>query len=364
MSSLLLLGGCTVGPDFTNPDWASPASWFTERAKPAPTPSRVVSEPVDPAWWNLFNDKTLTALEARVAAQNLDVQVAAIRLAESRAERGVVGAAQFPTVNGNASYVRQLASNRGVFTKLGNNAVGATAANGTGTGAGAITGVRIEPFEAYQYGFDASWELDLWGKVRRSVESADSSMDASAEEQRAVLLSNLAEVARDYMELRGAQARLQIARDNLKTAQDNQRLVRQRAEGGMTTDLDVANASAQVATTAAEIPSLEQQEAQLINALSLLLGQPPQALAAELRQARRYRRCRPPSRSACRRNWRGGGRTSARRRRSCTRRRRISASRWRVSIRAFRCPAAWASRRCAPPACSTGTPSNMRSARR
>jgi NodT family efflux transporter outer membrane factor (OMF) lipoprotein len=145
--------------------------------------------------------------------------------------------------------------------------------------------VRIEPFEAYQYGFDAAWEVDLWGRVARSVESADSSMDASAEEQRAVLLSNLAEVARDYMELRGAQARLQIARDNLKIAQDNQHLVRQRAEGGMTTDLDVANASAQVATTAAEIPSLEQQEAQLINALSLLLGQPPQALAAELHQA-------------------------------------------------------------------------------
>jgi NodT family efflux transporter outer membrane factor (OMF) lipoprotein len=286
MSSLLLLGGCTVGPDFTNPNWASPTSWFTERTKPAPAPSRVVAEPIDPAWWNLFNDKTLSALEARVAAQNLDVQVAEIRLAESRAERGVVGAAQFPTVNGNASYVRQQASNRGVFTKLGKNAVGATDANGTVGGAGAITGVRIEPFEAYQYGFDASWELDLWGRVARSVESADSSMDASAEEQRAVLLTNLAEVARDYMELRGAQARLQIARDNLKIAQDNQHLVRQRAEGGMTTDLDVANASAQVATTAAEIPALEQQEAQLINALSLLLGQPPQALAAELHQAR------------------------------------------------------------------------------
>ncbi len=122
--------------------------------------------------------------------------------------------------------------------------------------------------------------------MRRSVEAADANVTASAEARRDTLLTSLAEVARDYLQLRGTQTRLQIARDNLKTAQQSQELTRQRAEGGVTTDLDVANASAQVATFAAQIPPLEQQERQLVNALSLLLGQPPQALADDLATAR------------------------------------------------------------------------------
>ncbi len=282
MTGTLLLTGCTLGPDFTSPDTATPATWFTERPKQAATPSRTVSDPIDPAWWRLFGDPQLTALVERVAAANLDVRLAAIRIDQSRAERGIVASAQYPAVNGNASYVRQQASNRGVFSQLGNNAVGATAANGTPGGAGAATGVKLEPFDAYQYGLDASWELDLWGRVRRAVESSDASVTASEEALRGSLLSSMAEVARDYMELRGAQLRLQIARDNLKTAKQSQAIVAQRAAGGMTTDLDVANAAAQVSTVAAEIPSIEQEEAHLMNALGLLLGEPPQALRAEL----------------------------------------------------------------------------------
>ena len=129
-------------------------------------------------------------------------------------------------------------------------------------------------------------ELDLWGRVRRSVESAQASELASVEAQRGVLLSALADVARDYLQLRGAQLRLAIARENLQSSEQSLQLTQQRAAGGVTTDLDVANASAQVHTISAEIPGLEQQAASLINALSLLLGQPPNALRADLEQAK------------------------------------------------------------------------------
>src|ERR1700688_332775 len=101
------LGACTVGPNFTTPEWMSPASWFAKKAEPIPRePSLPVAEPADPDWWNLFHDAELTALEHRVAGENLDVQVATARLAESRAQLGIAGAGQFPTFNANGSYTR------------------------------------------------------------------------------------------------------------------------------------------------------------------------------------------------------------------------------------------------------------------
>jgi NodT family efflux transporter outer membrane factor (OMF) lipoprotein len=286
----LLAAGCTVGPDYSAPDAKAPVGWFASRPAPKPVESQAVAEPIDPDWWKLFNDPQLTALEDRVAAQNLDVKIATIRLAESRAQRGVVAAAQFPELGGNASYQREKASNKGVFGLLGSDAAGSTTpgtqASGAGGsfGAGGISGTNLAPFDLYQYGLDATWELDLWGKVRRQVESADASIQASAETQRDALLSSLAEVARDYVDLRGAQLRERIALDNLKSSQDALRLTQERASGGLTTDLDVANAAAQVRTTAADIPPIQADEANLINALSLLLGQPPNALRAELEQ--------------------------------------------------------------------------------
>ena len=283
LASATMLSGCTLGPDFKRPDWASPASWFAgpkEAVKPAR--STPVAEPIDAAWWSLFKDPILTGLEKRVAAENLDVKTAAIRMTESRAQLGVARAALFPTLNGNASYTRELASENGVFGLIPS-AAGANGANGaTGNSTGGIQGTGLKPFDLYQGGFDSTWEVDLWGGVRRSVESASATSDAAKETERSVLLSSLAEVARDYIQLRGTQAQLSIARENVRTARQSLNLTQQRAAGGVTTDLDVANASAQLRTTLAQIPTLEQQEAQTINALSLLLGQPPNALRAEL----------------------------------------------------------------------------------
>lgn len=278
-----LLSGCTMGPDFQQPAWSSPGSWFSGPKQTVKPPQSVpVAEPVDVEWWTLFHDPVLTGLERRVASENLDVQVAGVRFAESRAQLGVAQASLFPTFNANASYVRQQASNNGIFAVIPS-AAGASAASGAaGNSTGGVKGHGLQPFDLWQGGFDASWEVDLWGGVARSVESAKASSEAAEEAKRSALLSSLAEVARDYIQLRGVQTELKIARDNVRTARQSLSLTQQRAAGGVTTDLDVANASAQLRTTLAQIPMLSQQQAQLINALSLLLGQQPNALRSEL----------------------------------------------------------------------------------
>jgi NodT family efflux transporter outer membrane factor (OMF) lipoprotein len=276
----LLATGCTVGPDFKAPGAWSPLAWFADQPAPAapvspPALSEPVAEPIDPRWWSAFNDAELSALEDRVAAANLDVRAATLRLAESRAQRRIAAADQFPKLNGDASYQRELPSSKGIFSLLG------SSPSGGATGV-AANGLSLQPFNVWQYGFDASWELDLWGRVRRSVEVADATVAASEEARRDTLLSMLAEVARNYVELRGAQTQLRISRENVETAAASLKLTRERAANGLTSTLDVNNAAAQLDTTAAAIPQLEQQQMQLINQLGFLLGEAPRALADEL----------------------------------------------------------------------------------
>jgi NodT family efflux transporter outer membrane factor (OMF) lipoprotein len=302
------LAGCTVGPNYTKPAaWWSPASWLPGH-KPAPTKqamSRPVAEPVDPRWWTLFHDDMLTSLESRVAAENLDVRVNLVRLAESRASLNVARADQMPTLDGNGNYTRQQLSKQGALSLFPSGASTAssqtsgsgsgglantpqsgtpgTASNGLGATNQASQNVGLfAPFDLYQYGFDASWELDLWGRVRRNVESADATVTAAEDAQRDTLLSVLAELARDYIQLRGVQRNIDITEHNLQTAQQSLKLTQDRASGGLTTDLDVANAAAQVANTASQLPSLQAQEQQYINAVSLLLGKAPHSMQAEL----------------------------------------------------------------------------------
>ena len=290
----VLLAGCTVGPNWTSPSMWAPGSWFSSH--PASTPRAVASrpalQPIDPAWWNILHDAELTSLEQRVAAANLNVRLATIRLAESRSQRRITGADQFPTLQADGSYTGEKISSKGVLGILGGgggNTFGSqgSSANGLGGRSGGVptqaTGATSIPsFSLWQYGFDASWELDLWGRVRREVEGADASVEQSEDSRRDSLLSVLAEVARDYVQLRGIQEQLRIAQANIVTAKQSLDLTQARYHGGLTTELDVANAAAQLATNRADIPQLEQQRDSSINALSFLLGEGPQALRAEL----------------------------------------------------------------------------------
>jgi NodT family efflux transporter outer membrane factor (OMF) lipoprotein len=275
ISVTFALAACTVGPDFVRPDPSLPNRWFTNGSAAATARSAgsaTVHEPVDPAWWQAFHDATLTSLVRRLADANLDVQTATVRLAESRFQRGAVASAQLPSLNGSGRYQRENLSDVSAKGSLIDGLVGSP--NSTISSA--------KPSDIYTSGFDAAWELDLWGHVRRQVEAADAQVQSSEEQRRAALLSSLAETARDYIQLRGKQTLIRIANDNLKIARDILQLTQTRQQKGLTTGLDVENAAAQVEAIRAQLPSLEQQEAQQINALSFLLDLPPDALRSEL----------------------------------------------------------------------------------
>ncbi len=267
LAAPFLLVGCNVGPDFVPPDPQLPAASFSNDTAIA---DRKLPEPTDSTWWRVFRDPVLTDLERRVADANLDVQAATIRLAESRFQRGVVASAEFPSVNADGKYQRELYSKNGIISLLGGL---------LGPAGGSIP---ITPINDYNIGFDASWELDLWGRVRRQIESASAQVEQSEEQRRDALVSSLAEVARDYIQLRGAQTQIRIANDNLLVDRDVLQLATERQQKGLVTGLDVENAAAQVEGVRAQVPTLEQQESQYINALSLLLDLPPGALRGEL----------------------------------------------------------------------------------
>lgn len=267
------------------PDPGLPQTSFLATAGHEPTQRNTASSVAlaapDPDWWSIFHDRRLIELERRVADANLDVKTATLRLAESRFQRNVTAAAQFPALNGNTSYERQKPSENGLLGLF--SGLGGQSANGSyGSGVGGIPGSLISPFSLWQYGFDASWELDLWGKIRRQVESADAQVNVAAEQRRGVLVSSLAELARDYMQLRGVQMQIKIANDNLLTSRQILDVTRTRSERGLTTGLDVEDAAAQVEAVRAQLPDLERQQSEAINALSLLLGEAPGALAGEL----------------------------------------------------------------------------------
>ena len=296
----LAVSGCTLGPNYKQPSLWSPSSWSGfGRHQPvaiaggpkSASRSMTVETPPDPQWWDQFKDTELSALERRVARGNLDVRLSTIRLAESRAQLRQTTASQYLTVNGNASYKREQFSSKEFERGLQNTAVpsglgGLFGSNLNGKGVRQELGsLQIPPIDIWQDGIDASWELDLWGRIRRSVEAGRATLQASLEDQRSSLVSGFAEVARDYMTLRGQQAQLAILRDNLRVAQQSVDLTRTRFRGGLTTELDVENAVSQLDSVVSQIPDAEQQIALQINAIGLLLGEPPQALRAELETA-------------------------------------------------------------------------------
>ena len=255
----LLIAGCTVGPDFhpTKTETELPAGWDgTTVAAPAQTSIATTETPQLIEWWAVLKDPKLTQLVGDALKANLDLRTAVAALWQARATRNVTASAFWPTVNGTGSYTR----------------------SATGRGAGG-TGRAGDLFQA---GLDATWELDIFGGVRRNIESADANIDAAVWNLRDVQITVIAEVATDYADLRAFQQRIQIANDNLKAQKNTAELTHQKFQGGLATNLDVANADALVATTEATIPPLETSERQTIYALSVLLARPPAALKEEL----------------------------------------------------------------------------------
>jgi NodT family efflux transporter outer membrane factor (OMF) lipoprotein len=284
----LAMTGCTVGPDFERPQTSTPDVF--NRTESAQASSKAIQSEFGPDWWTLFNDPILNALEKQLADANLDVAAASARLRQSRAEQRIAGAAELPTLDGAASYYRERGSENGVLSLLGVTPTATqpqSAAGDAALGVGALPGDSGSPaYNLYQFGFDASWEVDIWGRVRRSVETATALTQASYEDRNAVLLSARAELARDYIELRDTQSLLVIAKQNLEIARDVMKLTQVRVREGVTTELDVDNASAQVASIESLIPTLESRCETTINAIGMLLAETPGALRQTLGESR------------------------------------------------------------------------------
>jgi NodT family efflux transporter outer membrane factor (OMF) lipoprotein len=258
------LTSCTLGPDYQRPELKeTPRRWASDGGS---VPSRTVEGPVDITWWKSFRDSELSSLVDRLAAQNLDLKTAAERVLQGVAQRQVAVSRGLPHIEGLSSNTYNRSSpNADLFVLL--------------------PGASVE-YALFREGLTSSWELDLFGRVRRAVEAADADALAAVENRHGVALAAVAELAQSYMQLRGTQDRLEIAKRNLRLSEENVELVNQRFASGAATTLEVAQARAQRATIAATLPPLRSQQVELINAIGLLLGDAPRALEPELQRVR------------------------------------------------------------------------------
>ncbi len=265
------LTSCTVGPDYHAPTTpvpdqyanTNPTTQRTGEPTTHPTTQSVTeSSTTQPLakWWTTLHDPELDRLVEQAVAGNLGLQEAASRLRESRAALRLAGAKELPTIDGTAAYAH---IDSGQGASLGNS--------------GAIV------TDIWQAGFDANWEIDVFGGNRRQIEAARADYQAAVEDRHDALVSLTAEVARDYLELRGLQQRLKYARENLALQQDSLGLTRSLRKAGFNTELDVSRAQTQVSQTRAQIVPLVTQVSQQQHAIAILLGQSPEIVAAELK---------------------------------------------------------------------------------
>ena len=258
---LALLGGCAVGPDYDPPEPLAPEGWD------AADLSGVASvDTPDARWWEGFEDPVLMALIERAASANLDLAAARLRVQQARALRGIAASGLFPSVDARAAGQRySLSENSG--------ALESELAGG---------GLIPKRDELYQAGFDVVWELDVFGGTSRAIEAADARIGATEDERRAVLLSVLAETARNYAELRGEQRRLAITRKNASILGQTLEIVEGRFRVGLSREIDVARARAQAEVTEALIPLTRGRIRAAAYRLAVLVGEPPGALVEEL----------------------------------------------------------------------------------
>jgi NodT family efflux transporter outer membrane factor (OMF) lipoprotein len=265
----LIVTACAVGPDYVAPTRQVPAS-FNE--VPANVPANgteahdngTQSHAIDDAWWKILGDPVLESLLEKALTSAPNIAEAQARVREARALTGVAGADRYPTVDAVGQYARQLGSEH---VPIG------VPPGGLGQGAHS---------NLWQAGFDASWEMDVFGSQRRTVEAADANYQAVSEDRADVVLTLLAEVARDYVELRGAQRRIEVARKNLAIEQDLQKLTGDLLAAGLAPQQDLLRAQAQVSDIEAAIPQFETDERAAAYRIAALIGQPSSEVVAEL----------------------------------------------------------------------------------
>ncbi len=259
MAVASLLVGCTVGPNYHTPEVAVPAAW-TE-------PSSSGGLRADSKWWQAFGDDTLDRLVQTSTAQNLDVAQALDRLGEARADLGATRSGLFPSVDASASWT----ASRGVgYGVAGNSANATTVASSSSTSVVGSTTSSI--------GLDASWELDLWGKTRRSVEAYKADAEAAEADLRSARLSVLGDVAKAYIDLRTAQARLEVGDSAVAGYRDTLALTQARVRAGLVSETDGLKARGSLAAAEANLPPLRSAAAEARHKLAVLMARPPAEL--------------------------------------------------------------------------------------
>ncbi|WP_239952588.1 efflux transporter outer membrane subunit [Pantoea sp. Z09] len=268
----LWLAGCAVGPDYQAPKPQLPGGYHQLDAQQA---SKTASGAVNARWWQTFNDPQLNSLIDRAIEGNLTLQQAVLRIAGARQELAQARGGLFPSLNGSAKVTRQQLGLEGLLK-----------ANGVTDQLDSDTASQLssleQPVTLYQGSFDASWELDLWGKVRRQVELADAQTQAAVEQRNDALVSLEAEVARAYLQLRGAQATVATLEQQIAVAQQSWELTQSQQRNGLAPLTDVENARAQLSSLQAQLPQYQSQARQAMNGLAVLLGKTPGALDNEL----------------------------------------------------------------------------------
>lgn len=260
--SLLLLAGCTLGPDFRPPEMPLPGAFS------APLPDAAAEATADTAWWQSFGDAQLDRLIERALIANRDLERAVAVIAEARALRTQAAASFYPQVDGGASVTRRRQTTTG-------------ASGGFGTaGSGSADRSSIDTF--YEAGFDAAWELDVFGRTRRAVEAAEAGIKAETDAANAVRLTLIGDVARAYVDARGLQQRIKVTEATIDAQRDTVGLTRARFQAGTGNGLDAVRAEAQLAGFEAELPPLRAAFAADVHRLGVLTGQEPRALAGVL----------------------------------------------------------------------------------
>ncbi|MFZ2406855.1 MAG: TolC family protein, partial [Methylobacter sp.] len=263
----LLLTGCpAVGPDYEPPKIPVLRQWSETTASTGYHPAQPEQ------WWKTFNDPVLDKLISDAIVSNLDLKLALERVKDARALRSATIAAGLPSLDAKSNASRRFNNTSSPASQTGTSSVGGG------------FGVGNQLINIFQMGFDAQWELDFFGGVRRAVESADATIDVEVENSRDVLVTLLGEVARNYIELRANQRLVAITRENLLAQQETQELTQIRQQTGLASMLEVTQAQAQAATTEAQLPNYETIVKQSMHALSVLLGKEPGALAVRLDQ--------------------------------------------------------------------------------
>jgi outer membrane protein, multidrug efflux system len=319
----MVAGGCAVGPDYKRPDLPVPAGWSglqpdAATTQPSSPTTRPTSEPCDVGtWWKRLNDPTLDSLIARAIQSNLDLKIATARVREARAQRNVVASALWPQIGSSGSYNYSGSSLNSGPGSSGGTGLAKEARNTAVNSAiqSLTSGQGIDPAQIaagtakqvltqainnkltddgqsshrsqnmFQAGFDASWELDVFGGVRRGVEAADADITASVDDRRGVIVSLVSEVALNYAQLRGYQQRLAIALHNVEAQRKTVELTQERLSAEFASKLEVAQARTQLATTTSQVPVLQDAIRQTVYRLGVLLGLPPGALLPELEKA-------------------------------------------------------------------------------